>query len=102
MHTSATNSNTAGPTSEVATAVPDSMVQQKKLHISPDKEAFSGNTGQRIGILCGFVAVATEWLTTHHCLLSILDGLDFMFGEKHWNRGAIKCLDTLMEGRVDY
>ena len=27
-------------------------------------------------------------------LLSILDGLDFMFGEKLWNRGAIKCLDT--------
>ena len=24
-----------------------------------------------------------------------------MFGEKHWNRGAIKCLDTLMEGMVD-
>ena len=25
-----------------------------------------------------------------------------MFGEKHWNRGAVKCLDTLMEGTVDY
>ena len=25
-----------------------------------------------------------------------------MFGEKHWNRGAVKCLDTLMEGMVDY
>ena len=25
-----------------------------------------------------------------------------MFGEKHWNRGAIKYLDTLMEGMVDY
>ena len=25
-----------------------------------------------------------------------------MFGEKHWNRGAIKHLDTLMEGMVDY
>ena len=24
-----------------------------------------------------------------------------MFGEKRWNRGAIKCLDTLMEGMVD-
>ena len=24
------------------------------------------------------------------------DGLDFMFGEKHGNRGAVKCLDTLM------
>ena len=35
-------------------------------------------------------------------LLSILDGLDFMFGEKHWNRGAIECLDTLIEGMVDY
>ena len=46
--------------------------------------------------MCGFVAVATEWLITHHCLLSILDGLDFMFGEKHWSRGAVKCLDTLM------
>ena len=34
-------------------------------------------------------------------LLSILDGLDFMFGDKHWNRGAIKCLDILMEGTVD-
>ena len=33
-----------------------------------------------------------------YCLLSILDGLDFMFGEKHWNRGAIKCLDILIEG----
>ena len=54
-----------------------------------------------IGILCGFVAVATEWLITHHCLLSILDGLGSMFGEKRWNRGAIKCLDTLMEGMVD-
>ena len=32
---------------------------------------------------------------------SILDGLDFMFGEKHWNRGAIKCLDIFMEGMVD-
>ena len=42
--------------------------------------------------MCGFVAVATEWLITHHCLLSILDGLDFMFGEKHWKRGAVKCL----------
>ena len=51
--------------------------------------------------MCGFVAVATERLLTHHCLLSILDGLDFMFGEKHWNRGAIKCLDILMEGMVD-
>ena len=35
-------------------------------------------------------------------LLSILDGLDFMFEEKHWNRGGIKCLDILMEGMVDY
>ena len=25
-----------------------------------------------------------------------------MFGEKHWNRGAIEYLDTLMEGMVDY
>ena len=25
-----------------------------------------------------------------------------MFGEKHWNRGVIKCLDTLMEGMVNY
>ena len=25
-----------------------------------------------------------------------------MFREKHWNRGAIKYLDTLMEGMVDY
>ena len=25
-----------------------------------------------------------------------------MFGEKHWNRGAIKYLYTLMEGMVDY
>ena len=25
-----------------------------------------------------------------------------MFEEKHWNRGAVKCLDTLMEGMVDY
>ena len=31
---------------------------------------------------------------THHCFLSIFDGLDFMFGEKHWNRGAIKYLNT--------
>ena len=52
--------------------------------------------------MCGFVAVATELLITHHCLLSILDGLDFMFGEKHWKRGAVKCPDTLMEGMVDY
>ena len=53
--------------------------------------------------MCGFVAVATEWLITHHhCLLSISDGLDFMFGDKHWNRGAVKCLDTLMEGMVDF
>ena len=52
--------------------------------------------------MCGFVAVATEWLITHHCLLSILDGSDFMFGEKHWNSWAIKCLDTLIEGTVDY
>ena len=52
--------------------------------------------------MCGFVVVATEWLITHHCSLSILDGLDFMFGEKHWNRGAVKCLNTLMEGMVDY
>ena len=37
--------------------------------------------GQRIGILCGFVAVAAEWLITHHCLLSILDGLGFVFGK---------------------
>ena len=51
--------------------------------------------------MCGFVAGATEWLITHHCLLSILDGLDFMFGEKDWNRGAIKCPDILMEGMVD-
>ena len=51
--------------------------------------------------MCGFVAGATEWLITHHCLLSTLDGLDFMFGEKHCNRGAIKCLDILMEGMVD-
>ena len=52
--------------------------------------------------MCGFVAVATEWLITRHCLLSILDGLDLMFGEKHWNRGGVKCLDTLMKGMVDY
>ena len=52
--------------------------------------------------MCGFIAVATERLITHHCLLSILDGLDFMCGEKHWNRGAIKCLHILMEGMVDY
>ena len=25
-----------------------------------------------------------------------------MFGEKHWIRGAIKYMDTLMEGMVDY
>ena len=25
-----------------------------------------------------------------------------MFGEKRWNRGAIRYLDTLMEGMVDY
>ena len=25
-----------------------------------------------------------------------------MFGEKHWNRGAVKRLDILMEGMVDY
>ena len=49
-----------------------------------------------------FVAVAVEWQITHYCLLSILDGLVFMFEEKHWNRGAIKYLDTLMEGMVDY
>ena len=36
--------NTAGPTYEVATAVPDSVVQRKKPHLSHDKEAFSGNT----------------------------------------------------------
>ena len=35
-------------------------------------------------------------------LLSILDGLDFMFGEKHRNRGAIGCLDILMEGMVGF
>ena len=28
--------------------------------------------------------------------------LFFMFEEKHWNRGAIKYLDTLMEEMVDY
>ena len=39
---------------------------------------------------------------THYYVLSILDGLDFMFGGRHWNRGAIKCLDTLMEGMVGY
>ena len=38
--------------------------------------------------MCGFGAVATKWLITHHCLLSILDGLDYMFGEKHWNGGV--------------
>ena len=51
--------------------------------------------------MCGFVAVATEWLIAS-LLLSILNGLDFMFGERHRNRGAIKCLDILMEGIVDY
>ena len=30
-----------------------------------------------------------------------LDGLDFIFGEKHWNRRAIKCLNILMEEMVD-
>ena len=25
-----------------------------------------------------------------------------MFEEKHWNREAVKCLDTLMEEMVDY
>ena len=25
-----------------------------------------------------------------------------MFGEKHWNRGAIEYLDTLIEGMLDY
>ena len=43
-HTSAANSSTAGSTSEVATAVPDSVVQRKNLHLSHEKEAFSGNT----------------------------------------------------------
>ena len=28
--------------------------------------------------------------------------IGFMFEEKHWNRGALKYLDTLMEGMVDY
>ena len=28
--------------------------------------------------------------------------IGFMFGEKHWDGGAIKYLDTLMEGMVDY
>ena len=31
-----------------------------------------------------------------------LDGLDFICGEKHWIRGAVECLDSLMEGMVDY
>ena len=39
-----TVSYTGEPTSEVVTAIPDSMVQRKKLHLQPDKEAFSGNT----------------------------------------------------------
>ena len=63
---------------------------------------FDNDGRQRIGILCGFVAAATERLITHHCLLRILDGLDFMFGETHRNRRAIKYLDILMEGMVDY
>ena len=42
---SATHSDTAGSTSEVAPAIPDCVVQRKKLHLSHDKEAFSGNTG---------------------------------------------------------
>ena len=37
----------------------------------------------------------------HHCLLNTLDELDFIFGEKHWNRGAFNCLDILMEAMVD-
>ena len=28
--------------------------------------------------------------------------IGLMFGEKHWISGAVKCLDTLMEGMVDY
>ena len=43
-HTSATNGYTAGPTSEVVTTIPDSVVQRQKLQCSYDKEAFSGNT----------------------------------------------------------
>ena len=39
-------------------------------------------------MLCGFVAVATEWLITHHCLLSILDGFDFMFGKMFQQGGC--------------
>ena len=26
----------------------------------------------------------------------------YVWREKHWNRGAVKCLDTLMEGMADY
>ena len=48
-----------------------------------------------------FCSSCMERLITHYCLLSILDGLDFMFGEKYWNRGAIKCLDIFMEGMVN-
>ena len=43
-HTSATNSDTAGHTSKVATAIPDSMGKQNKTDFIHDKEALSGNT----------------------------------------------------------
>ena len=39
--------DTAEPTSEMATAIPDSVVKRKKLHLSHDKEAFSGNTAKK-------------------------------------------------------
>ena len=43
-HTSATNIDTAGPTSAVAKAVSDSVGKRKKSVFLRDKEAFSGNT----------------------------------------------------------
>ena len=48
-HTSATNSDTAGPTSEVATAIPDSAGQQKPQRFPLEEEAFSGNTDKGVG-----------------------------------------------------
>ena len=46
-HASSTNSSTAGPASEVATAITGSVGPRKCKHFPSDKNALSGNTEYR-------------------------------------------------------
>ena len=59
-HTSSTDSSTAGPTSQVVTAITGSVGPRKCNHFPSDKEALSGNIARRPKIFVK-AALSKSW-----------------------------------------